>query len=210
MDTKFRDKVVSKFDRLEGDVEQMERKAERFTNRLREDLVQESLHDRCPCDREDCVCREILPWLGFLGLSYGAGWVVSLFMHHRAYEWFQTLNQPVWAPPEWIFPLVCTVMHFLLGTAMWLAWRKMGCHRISHLMALFIVFLILKVGWSYCFFHLQSPFAGFVDLLWAFGAIVLLAISMAPIHRLGAILLIPEILWTGYLLILNWSFWRLN
>ena len=172
--------------------------------------VQMCCETNCPCCGENCFCMFVLPWLGFLGLSYAAGWISSLFVRDATIYWSEAVARPWWMPPQWIFPPVWTVLYFLLGTAVWLAWRKVGCQKASHVIALFVTLLILQMGWTYAFFYLQMPFGAFIDLIWAFAVLILLAMSIAPISKVGALLLLPQILWMIYALALNYSIWRMG
>ena len=159
----------------------------------------------CTTCEDRCLCMEALPWCGFLGISYGAAWLSSLFVRNVGSLSFMPENA-WWMPPAWLFGAVWTVLYFLLGTAVWLAWRRVGCQRASSVCVLFITLLILQMGWTFAFFYLQSPFGAFIDLIWTLAVTILLAMSIAPIHRFGAMLLIPQVIWLIYALGLNYAY----
>ncbi|MDO4574890.1 MAG: TspO/MBR family protein [Planctomycetia bacterium] len=189
-------------DAVENVVEKIERETEKVVAKTEQCLLQ--------CGEEKCMCREILPWLGFLALCYLASWIGSLFINVGDGSWYQHLNRPIWTPPAWIFPIVWTTLYFLLGTAVWWAWKTAGCRKICCVLGLFLLLLACMAAWPYCFFGRQSPFTGFLDLIWAFAFLVLLMLSIAPIQKWAAVLLIPQMLWMAYALVLNFTIWRMQ
>ncbi len=164
----------------------------------------------CGCDADFCLCAQIFPWVSFVGITLASGWISSLFMQPAGWEWFATLTRPAWAPPQWIFLPVWILLYFLAGTSVWLAWRHLGCRRTAGILTLFILLLILQISWTYMFFYNQNPFGAFIDMIWIFAVLILLMIATLPVCRLSAALLVPQLLWILYALILNYNIWRLN
>ncbi|MDO4569978.1 MAG: tryptophan-rich sensory protein [Planctomycetia bacterium] len=187
-----------------------EERAERLANRIRDEIVEEARSCAHGCDADHCFCQDIFPWLGFLGITYAAGWVSSLFVQNSSHEWFKSLNLPMWAPPMWIYVPVWILLFFLLGTAVWCVWKKAGCRKISHIIALYVFFLLLNIGWTYTFFYNENIFGGFITTIWLFAVSVLMPIAMAPICRLASVLMLPQVIWVLYAMLLNYSIWRLN
>lgn len=198
--------------------------AEKLTNHERERLIQDAVqkgccsaesHSRmqscgCGCEEDVCICQQVFPWLGFVGITLASGWVSSLFMQPAGHEWFSTLIRPSWAPPQWIFLPVWILLYFLLGTSVWLSWRRLGCKKAAGVLVLYALLLLLQIAWAYTFFYQQNPFGGFIDLIWIFAVLLLLLLGTVPVCRVAAVLLIPQTLWILYALILNYHIWRLN
>lgn len=164
----------------------------------------------CSCDHDFCFCQALFPWLGFVGIAMFSGWISSLFLQPEGFAWFASLNRPVWSPPQWIFPPVWLVLYFLLGTSVWLAWRKVGCRRGAGILVLFALLLFLQISWCYSFFFTQNPFGGFINLIWVFTVLGLLALAISVRSRCAAALLLPQILWILYALVLNYQIWKMN
>ncbi len=185
------------------------------SNSSREEMIREcfSLGEKgsaCSCDQDFCFCQALFPWLGFVGIAMFSGWISSLFLQPEGFAWFASLNRPVWTPPQWIFPPVWIVLYFLLGTSVWLAWRKAGCRRGAGILVLFALLLFLQISWSYSFFFTQNPFGGFINLIWVFTVLGLLALAISSKCRCAAALLLPQMLWILYALVLNYQIWKMN
>jgi len=170
----------------------------------------------CACGSESCgcgascCCGETFPWFGFVAIAMASGWIGSLFMQSAGFEWFHTLNRPFCAPPSWIFLPVWLVLYFLLGTSIWITRRVTDCGRFTRVFMLFLFLLLLQIVWNYSFFYAQNPFGAFIDLVWVFTVLLLLFICSMKISRLAGILLLPQVLWTIYAMILNYQIWKLN
>jgi len=125
--------------------------------------------------------------------------------------WYETLNRPSFAPPNWLFGPVWTLLYTLMGVAAWQVWRQ-GWARpeVRSALLLFAVQLALNAVWSPMFFGAQR-----IDL--AFVLIVLLVVAIVvTLRRFWAIsqpagwLLVPYLLWVAFATVLNGGYWYLN
>ncbi len=48
----------------------------------------------------------------------------SVFTVSSISSWYATLNKPFFAPPNWIFGPVWTLLYFLMGVAFYLIWKQ--------------------------------------------------------------------------------------
>lgn len=150
-------------------------------------------------------------WLGL------AGWIALAFLAAvpggaavaTATE-YQTLVQPSWAPPSWLFGPVWTVLYVLMGVAAWLVWKEAGFSGAQVALGLFLGQLVLNAIWTPLFFG-----AGLRG--WAFLDIVLLALAIAAtilafwkVRPLAGLLLTPYLAWVLFASVLNFTIWRLN
>ena len=150
-------------------------------------------------------------WLGL------AGWIALSFLAAvpggaavaTATE-YQTLAQPAWAPPSWVFGPVWTVLYVLMGVAAWLVWREAGFSAASVALGLFLTQLALNAVWTPLFFG-----AGLRG--WAFLDIVLLALVLTAtivafwrVRPLAGALLVPYLAWVSFAAVLNFAIWRMN
>jgi tryptophan-rich sensory protein len=95
-----------------------------------------------------------------------------------------------------------------MAVAAWLVWRKAGL--ASAPMRLFLLQLLLNVGWSAFFFRLRSPGAAFVEILVLWLAILATSVEFWKVIPPAGFLLLPYLIWVGYAAALNFSIWRLN
>ncbi len=195
--------------------ETLKNEGERSTNAVREELLCSARHaGSCTgythCGGADCICHEVFPWVGFVGLTFASGWISSLFLQPSTFRWFATLTEPAMMPPQWIFLPVWILLYFLLGTSVWISWRKAGCRRALPVLVLYGILMLLQIAWCYTFFYGHNPFGGFINLIWIFGVSLLLMLASLPICRCAAALLLPQVLWIFYALVINYQIWHLN
>ena len=140
-----------------------------------------------------------------------AGLVGSIFAKPAIPTWYASLKKPFFTPPDWVFAPVWIILYVLMGVAAFLVWRK-GWHQkhIRNALILFGVQLILNVLWSFAFFGLRSPLAGFIEISILSVALLLTVQSFLQISRIAGLLLIPCFLWVAFASGLNLSLWVLN
>jgi len=77
-------------------------------------------------------------------------------------------------------------------------------------MMLFLFQLLLNVAWSWIFFGLRLPRAGFFEILLLWFAILVTFLGFLRTVPAAGWLLVPYLIWVGYASALNYSIWRLN
>jgi tryptophan-rich sensory protein len=125
--------------------------------------------------------------------------------------WYATLNKPFFAPPNWIFGPVWTLLYFLMGVAFYLIWKQ-GWKKKKEKTAcyFFLAQLGLNFIWSPIFFGLRAPLLGLIVivLMWAF--IVMTMKKFYPLSKLAFYLLVPYLLWVSFATMLNAAILLLN
>lgn len=125
--------------------------------------------------------------------------------------WYQTLERPAFAPPNWLFGPVWTVLYGLMAVSAFLVWRQGWPAREAKIaLALFGAQLALNVLWSVVFFGLQAPGAAFVELVMLWLAILAWLLSSWRVSRLAGLLIVPYLAWVTFAGVLNAAIWRLN
>jgi translocator protein len=158
-----------------------------------------------------------LRWLlAFLGASFGAAVLGSLFTVPALDTWYRSLRKPRWTPPDRIFGPVWTILYTQMAVAAWLVYRAVAkrpeaTRRVgrSALLA-WGVQLLLNVGWSAAFFGRRSPAAGLFVIILLWTAIAITVALAARVSRLAGLLLLPYLAWTGLATALNVKVWQLN
>jgi len=149
----------------------------------------------------------VLALLGWLALSFAAGFVGSRFTPS---EWYQQLVKPSWTPPSAVFAPVWSILYIMMGIAAWLVWRNGDFSRVVTPLTLFIVQLVLNALWSYFFFGLHRPGVAYFDIVVLWVVIVLTTITFWRVSAAAGVLLIPYLAWVTFASFLNLAVWRLN
>ncbi|MEM1132884.1 MAG: TspO/MBR family protein [Pseudomonadota bacterium] len=126
-------------------------------------------------------------------------------------EWYYSLQQPPWAPPDWLFGIAWTIIFAMIALAGYLAWFKAPTRRdIDYALTLFALNGFLNLLWSFLFFRLQRPDWAFYELTLLWLSILMLIIFCARFSRGAALLLLPYLVWVSFAGALNFQIVHLN
>lgn len=154
------------------------------------------------------------PWpalIGFIGLCLLVGISAAKVNAPAMDGWYAGLARPPGVPPNWVFPVVWTTLHVMIGTSAWLIWwRGPQGRRQSAALQLWGWQLLLNAAWSPAFFGMNSTGLGMLVIVPMLLLIGLTIAAFARLHRGAALLLVPYFVWTGYATYLNAGFWWLN
>jgi tryptophan-rich sensory protein len=126
-------------------------------------------------------------------------------------NWYAWLNKPFFAPPNWIFGPVWTVLYALMGFAFYELWKQ-GWHKkqVRTAAAFFLAQLTLNFIWTPIFFGLRSPEIGLVVILAMWVMIGLTLKNMYPVSKVAVYALLPYWLWVSFATLLNAAIVVLN
>lgn len=143
-----------------------------------------------------------------------AGFLGSLATTQAISTWYVTLNRPSFAPPNWLFAPVWTLLFILMGIAFYLIWEKSVDQSQKKLkdqaIKLFLIQLVFNTLWSIIFFGQQLLFLAFVEIIILWILILLTILKFKKIKPLSAYLMIPYLLWVSFASVLNLAFALLN
>ena len=153
--------------------------------------------------------KNYLKLFAAVSICLACGFVGSLFTSTSIDSWYQFLNKPAIAPPNWVFAPVWTLLYILMGIALFLVWISDSPIK-KKAVILFLIQLILNAAWSFIFFGIHSIGIALADIviLWAF--ILLTMIFFFRTAAPAGWLLVPYILWVSFAAVLNFEFFRLN
>lgn len=145
--------------------------------------------------------------VGFVGLALLVGIADGALASGAARAWLLSLHRPPGAIPGTAFGPVWGALQISSGIAGWLAWRRAGAGPALRLW-----------GWQLAAGAARAAaFFGIHNLALAVGmGVVVLGLLLVVIRRFGAIhrtaawLMVPSLLWTGYVLYLDAGFVLLN
>ena len=124
--------------------------------------------------------------------------------------WFASLHRPAFAPPNWLFGPVWTILYLLMGIAAGLVSAKRYERPVSKALWLYTVQLVFNAGWSLVFFGLHAPSAALVVIIVLLGLIALTMRVFFPIVRSAGWLMVPYLAWVSFATALNAGYVVLN
>ncbi len=156
------------------------------------------------------MAASILRLIISLILCFAAASVGGLFTQTGKGTWYRTLQQPEWAPPDWVFGPVWSTLYLLMAVSLWLVWKRAKWSKGKAAIVLFLVQLVLNAAWSAVFFAAHAPGWAFVEISALWLAIVATIAAFWSISQAAAWLMIPYLAWVSFALVLNFEIWRLN
>ena len=97
-----------------------------------------------------------------LVVCFGAAGLGSFLTRPSIGGWYAALRKPLWTPPNWLFGPVWSALYVSMAIAAWLVWRRAGVPAAKLALMLFVLQLVLNVGWSAILFtRTLTPIAFF-------------------------------------------------
>lgn len=125
--------------------------------------------------------------------------------------WYVNVIKPSWAPPGWLFGVVWTILYILIGTSLFMVWRKgLETKEAKIAIVVFAAQLGLNLLWSLVFFGLHSILGGLVIIILMWLAIIANIIVFYRISKWAGLILLPYIIWVTIATYLNYSIYILN
>lgn len=123
-------------------------------------------------------------------------------------NWYQSLIQPPFSPPAWLFAPVWTALYVMIGISGGLLWHHYTNNPLAF--KFFVIQLVLNFAWSFIFFSAGLIAWALLDLslLWLFTLLTILYGFKAS--KTASLLLLPYFLWSSYAWLLNASLFYLN
>ena len=120
--------------------------------------------------------------------------------------WYQSLNQPSWQPPGFVFGLIWPYNFIVIGIALWVISSKASPALVAAAVTLFAVSVIVALRWSYLFYEVHD-FRGATISLFTTAVLTIpfLAITFSQSIKVG-IALIPYQIWIFTAAALNASY----
>jgi benzodiazapine receptor len=143
-------------------------------------------------------------------LAEGIGFL-SGFLSMTSSSAYENFNKPSFSPPGWVFPVVWTILYFLMAVAAYRIWMKgKSGENVSKALLLYAFQLFLNFLWSIIFFRFRLYAIAFLELLVLLVFILLTTFEFYDIDKPAAYLMIPYIAWVSFAGVLNYTIWMLN
>ncbi len=125
--------------------------------------------------------------------------------------WYQSLEQPTWAPPDIAFGPAWTLIFALCAISGATAWRAAPDRQSADVvLGLFALNGFLNLMWSFLFFRAQRPDWAAIEVWVLWVSIAVLIAYCARISKLAAWLFLPYLLWVSFAGALNMKVVELN
>ena len=124
---------------------------------------------------------------------------------------FDYVRKPPLSPPDWLFPVVWTVLYILMGLAAYFVHTSNKPKKeISSALLFYGIQLFFNFFWSIFFFNLEKYLFSFIWLLAMLILIIVTTFKFFDIDRKAGYLMIPYILWVTFAAYLNFGIYMLN
>lgn len=153
---------------------------------------------------------QIIKLVVSLILPLGVGAIAGIFTAKAVPEWYASLNQPSFSPPNWVFGPVWTILYILLGVSLFLIWKlDPGKGRMLAMFA-FLLQLLLNFGWSFIFFYFKMIGFALFEIIILWMTIIIMLYLFYKIKPIAAYINFPYFLWVTFATLLNLGFYLLN
>lgn len=126
-------------------------------------------------------------------------------------SWYYSLQQPTWAPPDYMFGIIWTTIFALIALAGFLGWQKAPSRRTAEIvLGLFALNGFLNLSWSFLFFRMERPDLAFYELIALWLSILALVIFCGRFSKSASLLLVPYLVWVTIAGMLNYQIVALN
>lgn len=120
---------------------------------------------------------------------------------------YDSLRQPAWAPPTWLFGPAWTLLYAMIAVAGWLVWQRTG---FTAPLWIYTGQLVLNAIWTPLFFGAGQYGLAFAEIVLMWLAIGATVVVFRRVSRAAAWLLLPYWGWVTYAAALNLAIWLLN
>lgn len=152
----------------------------------------------------------VKPLIVAIAIPLAVGGLSSL-LTRGSMEAFGRLNQPPLTPPDWVFPVVWSILYVLMGIASYLVFMADASRRQKRdALLVYGATLILNFVWPLLFFRFGLFLAAFVWLLCMIAVVGLLYIRFRRIHKNAGYCILPYFLWSAFAGYLNFGVYWLN
>ncbi|MFN5345825.1 MAG: TspO/MBR family protein [Bacteroidota bacterium] len=125
-------------------------------------------------------------------------------------DWYTTLHQPSFNPPNWVFGPVWTTLYLLMGISLYRIWILPVSAERNFAIGVFFGQMILNFFWSLIFFrwHLIGTALAEIILMWVMIASMIHLFK--KLDKAAGLMNVPYLLWVTFATVLNAAYFVLN
>ena len=124
--------------------------------------------------------------------------------------WYHSLTQPRWAPPDAAYGVAWTAIYCCTALAGVTAWLSMRWREREWLLGLFCLNGFLNILWSLLFFRFHRPDLAVIEVLALWLSVGALIVIIWRRSMVGAVLMLPYLLWVTFAGYLDMTIVHLN
>ena len=137
-------------------------------------------------------------------------WFISGILFRSDTIFYKSLNKPFFAPPSILFPIVWTILYFLIALSIYLIFKNNSYKDTPSYNKTLLINYFSNQIFSFLFFALKSPFLALIDTFIVFISSLFLYYESKELNKTSAKLLIPYIIWNLFATILIVSIFFMN
>lgn len=132
-------------------------------------------------------------FLVFLIINLGAlGLGVLLMGTGPTSDWYTSMNQAPWTPPNWVFGAAWTFIMIFFSLYMAFLYLKNPAQKV---IILFIIQFLLNVAWNFVFFNQHLIVIGLIVIVALTIIITQLLLSYLKTMKIKSLLIVPYFIW---------------
>lgn len=138
-----------------------------------------------------------------LAIVYLVALIGSIFTTNAVKSnWYQ-LIKPSITPPNYVFPIVWSILFFLIAISLYISWTKADKKQNNNIILVYSINFLLNIMWSAFYFGMKNPLIAFFDIIALLVSIIAMISVSYKIDKKTAYLLVPYLLWVAFATILN-------
>ena len=137
-------------------------------------------------------------------------WFTAGILFRSDTIFYKSLNKPFFAPPSILFPIVWTILYFLIALSIYLIFKNNSYKDTPSYNKTLLINYFSNQIFSFLFFTLKSPFLALIDTFIVFISSLFLYYESKELNKTSAKLLIPYIIWNLFATILIVSIFFMN
>ncbi len=136
----------------------------------------------------------------FIGFALGS--ITSANM-----EWYHTIIKSSLTPPNFVFPIVWSILYTLLALVGHFLWQNRQEQKANHILVFFIIQLVLNWLWTPIFFGWHLTGLALLDILTIIAITIYITIKTWANYPIIAYVMLTYLLWLLFASYLNFIIW---
>lgn len=132
-------------------------------------------------------------FLVFLIINFGSlGLGVLLMGNGPTSDWYTSMNQAPWTPPNWLFGAAWTFIMLCFSIYMALLYLKLPTKKV---ITLFAIQFVLNIAWNFVFFNQHLISVGLLVIIGLTTVITLFLMTYLKEMKSKSLLILPYFIW---------------